>query len=215
MNKIKLALLCGLALAGANAMACYTVYDHGGRVLYRGMDAPVDMAMQLHDALAARGYPAGSRMQFDEMTTCSPLALGSWATPTGTDVPLNTMRLQGATATNILGGPPAPLLTDRATAQRSHLPHTEVAGDIVMVPPAAAERAIQPTVTVLPSSTYTAAAAPVVPDTRALGAGPANYAGTTAVPATTGKREVVITELRDPPVTIEENNGRIVVSPAD
>ena len=38
--KLKLALLAGLALAGANAMACYTVYDASNRVVFQSTDPP-------------------------------------------------------------------------------------------------------------------------------------------------------------------------------
>lgn len=212
--KPKLALVLGLALLGAKAMACYTVYDSRDRVLYNGVDAPVDMRLQLHDALAARGYPAGARMEFDETSSCRGVALGALARPTGTDVPPNTMRLQrSATRPLARAEPPAPLFTNRETAETSKLPHVQVAGDIVMVPPQAADRAITPTVTVLPAPTFVAAAgsatAPAAPDTTALGAGPANYARPAA-----GRKQVVITELRDPPVTIVNNGGSVTVSPA-
>jgi hypothetical protein len=208
--KSKYALVLGLALAGANAMACYTVYDSRDRVLYNGVDAPVDMRMQLHAALAARGYPAGSRMVFEETQGCANVALGSLARPTGSDVPPNHLVLErSARSVAARSEPPAPLLTSRATAEASHLPHVQVAGDIVMVPPQAADRAIKPTVTVLPAQSFVATSAPAVstPDTRALGAGP-------AVVAPRGRKQVVITELRDPPVTIVNNGGSVTVTPA-
>jgi methenyltetrahydromethanopterin cyclohydrolase len=95
------------------------------------------------------------------------------------------------------------LFTDRETAERAGLPHTQVAGDIVMVPAQVAERAMRPAVTVLPATAF-AGAAPTAPDTRALGAGPSRAGA---------KPNVVITELRDPPVTVIETNGRRVVAP--
>ena len=70
--KAKLVVLFGLMLAGANAMACYTVYDNSNRVVYRGLDAPVDMSLPLHEALAGR-FPAGSSMVFDQGSTCAML----------------------------------------------------------------------------------------------------------------------------------------------
>jgi len=213
--KSKLALLLGLALVGAKAMACYTVYDSRDRVLYNGIDAPVDMRLQLHDALRSRGYPAGSRMEFDLSSACPRVALGALARPTGSDVPLNhlVMERPATRATVARSEPPAPLFTNRETAETSHLPHVQVAGDIVMVPPQAADRAIKPTVTVLPAPTFVAAA-PAAPDTKALGAGPAGYSGARAAAVVPqGRRQVVITELRDPPVTIVNNGGSVTVTP--
>src|SRR3954462_564632 len=127
--KSKLAFLLGLALFGAKVMACYTVFDSHDRVLYNGVDAPVDMRMQLHEALAARGYPAGSRMEFDAAQGCRPVALGALARPTGTDVPPNTIRRERSSRTGARSEAPSPLLTDRETAEASHLPHVQVAGD--------------------------------------------------------------------------------------
>ncbi|NML46471.1 hypothetical protein HHL11_22185 [Ramlibacter sp. G-1-2-2] len=208
--KSKLALLLGLALIGAKAMACYTVYDSRDRVLYSGADAPVDMRLQLHEGLRARGYPAGARLEFDETSTCQRVTLGALARPTGSDVPPNHMAMErSATRTVARSGPPAPLFTSRETAEASRLPHVQVAGDIVMVPPQAADRAIKPTVTVLPAPTFVAAA-PAAPDTTSLGAGPATYGAA----APRGRRQVVITELRDPPVTIVNNGGSVTVTPS-
>ncbi|MDB5856811.1 MAG: hypothetical protein JWQ76_500 [Ramlibacter sp.] len=203
--KFKLALLCGLALAGANAMACYTVYDSNSRVLYQGNEAPVDMSLQLHEALAARGFPAGSRMQFDQAGSCRPVSAAEVPRPTGTDVAVNTIRLERSART-VARGAPSPLFTDRDTAIASKLPHMQVAGDIVMVPPQAADRAIRPTVTVIPATMV--ARAPSAPDTRVLGAGPASY-NMTSAPM---RRQVVITEMRDPPMTVTNANGDVTIS---
>jgi hypothetical protein len=89
----------------------------------------------------------------------------------------------------------APLLTDRATAQRQHLPHTVVAGNIVMVPAAAAARLDLPTFTVIPADTAVARA-PAAPNTAAMGAGPA-------------RPDTVITEMRDPPMTIIQRGNKV------
>lgn len=203
--KVKLALLGGLLLAGANAMACYTVYDGSNRVVYQGPEAPVDMSLPLHEALSQR-FPRGSQLVFDQTANCRPVGLAQLPRPSGTDVPPNTIRLE-RTGTQRNSSSPAPLFTDRQTAERSNLPHTPVAGDIVMVPPAAADRAMHATVTVLPATTFAAATPVVAPDTRALGAGPAR-------PYTsTGKPNVVITEMRDPPLTVIETNGTRIISP--
>lgn len=199
--KAKLALLGGLLLAGANAMACYTVYDGSNRIVYQGLESPVDMSLPLKEALAQR-FPRGAQMVFDQSATCRPVGLAELPRPTGTDVPPNTIRLERTRMQSPSSSSPAPLFTDRQTAERAGLPHTQVAGDIVMVPPDAAERAMHASVTVLPASAF-ASAAPAAPDTRALGAGPAG----------TKPKNVVITELRDPPITVIETDGRRVVTP--
>lgn len=212
--KRKLALLAGLLLAGANAMACYTVYDKGNRIVYQGADAPVDMSLPLHAALARRFAP-GTQMVFDQTSACRPIGVAQAPRPTSSDVPPNTIRIERS-ASRPSSSAPSPLFTDRETAQRNKLPHTQVAGDIVVVPPVAADRAIRPTVTVLPSTTF--AAAPTAPDTRALGAGAARM-GSAATPANTPtygagatpQRQVVITEFRDPPVTVIQRGGSITV----
>jgi hypothetical protein len=185
MNKAKLGVLFGLLLAGANAMACYTVYDNSNRVVYRGPDAPVDMSLPLHEALAGR-FPAGSSMVFDQTATCTPVSIAQVARPTGPMVPPNTIRME-RTGRQLSPSSTAPLLTDRDTALRQQLPYTVVAGDIVMVPAGAAARAQLPTFNVIPADTAVARAQ--VPNTATMGAGPAR-AGT------------VITEMRDPPMTV-------------
>lgn len=193
--KAKLGVLCGLLLAGANAMACYTVYDAAGRVTYRGMEAPVDMSLPLHQAVSER-FPAGSSLVFDQGTTCTPVGLAQVARPTGPMVPVNTIRME-RTGRQASPSSSAPLLTDRQTAQRQGLPHAVVAGDIVMVPASAAARVDLPTFTVVPADTALARAPAV--DTRMLGAGPARSQGT------------VITEMRNPPMTIVERGGQVSV----
>ncbi len=199
-------LLGGLLLAGANAMACYTVYGTDSRILYQGHDAPVDMRLQLHEALAQR-FPRGAEMVFNQGGAC--LSIGAAPGRRAGDVPPNTIQVQrGAVASR--SGPPAPLLTDRETAERNNLPHTVVAGDIVVVPPAVAEQAMRPSVTVLPSTTFAG-----TPDTSTLGAGPARSATRSrgaAANGSAGKPNVVITELRDPPVTIIEGGGGVTIN---
>ncbi|GAB3776703.1 hypothetical protein GCM10028796_54680 [Ramlibacter monticola] len=199
--KLKLALLGGLLLVGANAMACYTVYDSGNRVVYQGPLAPVDMSLPLHEALAQR-FPRGVQMVFNQSANCQPVGLGQVPRPTGADVPPNTIRMERTNAPSSSSGP-SPLFTDRLTAERAQLPHTQVAGDIVVVPPLAADRAMHAAVTVLPATTV--AAAPAAPDTRSLGAGPAR--------PSTARPKVVITEMRDPPLTVIETDGTRIITP--
>lgn len=214
--KARLALLAGLVLSGANALACYTVYDGNSRIVYQGMDPPVDMSLQLQEALARR-FPAGAEMVFDQNALCAPIGLAQAPRPAGGDVPLNTIRMEPA-ASRPSSSAPSPLFTERDIAQRSRLPHTQVAGDIVVVPPTVADRVMRPSVNVLPSTTF--AAAPGAPDTRTMGAGRSRTASSAnaAAPAVssgpTPTRQVVITEFRDPPMTvIERGGGAITINP--
>lgn len=207
--KLRIALLGTLLLAAGQAMACYTVYDASNRVLYQGRESPVDMTMQLHEALAQR-FPRGAQMVFDQNSSCTPIGVAQATRPTSSDVPPNTIQFQRGTRGAPSSSAPAPLLTDRETAAREHLPYTQVAGDVVVVPPVVAERAMHGGVTVLPSSTFVAGS---TPDTSVLGAGPAPRAAARPVAnRAPGKPKVVITELRDPPVTIIEGGGGVTVS---
>ena len=193
--KLKIGLLGGLLLlAGANAMACYTVYDSNSRVVYRGLEAPVDMSLPLREALTTR-FQRGASMVFDQTAECSAVGIAQVARPTGGIVPVNTIRMEGS-GRQASPSSAAPLFTDLQTAERARLPHTLVAGDIVMVPAAAAARVNMPTFTVIPSD-VAVARAPSSPNTAVLGAGPH--------PST------VITEMRNPPMTIIEQGGNVQV----
>ena len=189
--KLKLALLAGLALAGANAMACYTVYDGSNRVVFQSTEAPVDMSQPLHAALARRFSP-GASMVFNQGASCTPVTLAQVARPTTGVVPLNTIRMEG-TGKQMSPSSGAPLLTDRATAQREGLPHTVVGSNIVLVQGAAAARATanMGTMNVIPTDTAMARA-PVGPDTRMMGAAPS-------------RSQTVITEMRNGNVVVERN----------
>ena len=149
MKPRQLLLASLLGLAASQALACYTVYDRSGRVVYSDDAPPVDMTRPIHETLAAQ-FPGG-QMVFDAGADCQAI------TPLA---PVNTAR------------PGTPLLTDRRTAQAMHVPYTVLQGSIVMVQPR--DVRIGPGVTVVPK--------------EALTLPPAN--GT------------VITELRNPPVTI-------------
>ena len=206
--KLKSALLCSLVLAGTNAMACYTVFDASNRVVYQGVETPVDLSVPLHQTLGKR-FP-GAHMVFDQSAACTPVPLARVARPvTVGDVPAGTIRMEGGRRASPGGS--SPLLTDKDTAVRQHLPHTVVAGNVVMVPASvAASRASIPSVTVIPAETAVASARPVpmdtrtmagVPDTRAMGAGPAG-----AVQAPT-----VITEMRDGSTLVQRGGSVSVV----
>ncbi len=190
--KLKIGLLGGLLLlAGANAMACYTVYDGNSRVVYRGLEAPVDMSLPLHEALASR-FRSGVSMVFEQTTQCTAVGIAQVPRPTGTMVPVNTIRMEGSgRQASPSPSSAAPLFTDLRTAERERLPHTVVAGDIAMVPASVAGRMDLPNFTVIPAEVAVARAA--TPNTTVLGAG--------AHPST------VITEMHNPPVTVIEQGG--------
>jgi hypothetical protein len=170
MTKSRIALLCSLAFASANAFACYTVYDRSGRVVYQNESAPVDMSRQLHETVPAR-FPGG-HMVFDAAADCPAVIAGA--------------RFDSRHSLS------SPLLTDRRAAQSMRVPYTDVGNGIAMVQPRDATLAAG--VTVIPS-TVTAG----VPATAVMGAGPNR------------RSRPVITELRDPPLIIEESNGRLTV----
>src|SRR5690349_12794615 len=123
--KLKIALLAGLALAGANAMACYTVYDAQNRVVFQSVEAPVDMSLPLHTALE-RKFSRGASMVFNQGATCTPVSLAQVSRPAVGVIPANTIRMERS-GRQMSPSSSAPLLTDRETAQRQGLPHTVVA----------------------------------------------------------------------------------------
>jgi hypothetical protein len=90
----------------------------------------------------------------------------------------------------------SPLLTDERTAVATGMPHTTLAGGIALVQPRNATLA--PGLTVLPSTSFAAANMPG--NTAVMGAGP--------------RPGPVITELRDPPVVIEQSGGKVIVREA-
>ena len=191
--KAKLGVLCGLLLAGANAMACYTVYDGNSRVVYRGVEAPVDMSLPLHQALETR-FPVGSSLVFDQAAMCTPVSIAQIARPTGPNAPPNTIRMERTGKQISPSSSSSPLLTDRQTALRQKLPFTTVAGDVVMVPAQAAAHADMSTFTIVPSEVVAVRSV----NTATMGAGPATS-------------ETVITEMRDPPVTIIQRGNAVSV----
>ncbi len=88
----------------------------------------------------------------------------------------------------------APLLTNRRTAEAMNLPHRVMQGDIALVSPRAA--VLTPGVTVVPAQAVAQGRSP----TSVMGAG--------------SGRGAVITEMRDPPVTIEQSRGRVILRDA-
>lgn len=198
--KLKLALFCSLGLlAAANASACYTVYDNANRVLYQGFDAPVDMSRPLHEAMRGR-YPAGAQLVFDQSNQCARTTVAQVSRSSVPHAAPGTIRIERTGRAQPVSTS-APLLTDRRTAQSLGLPHTVVAGEVVVVPAQAAARVSFSPLTVVPSTTV--AAAPTAPNTAAMGAGPARPLA---------KPDTVITEMRDPPMTIVQQGSHLMVT---
>lgn len=181
MKPSKPLLMSFLAVAASlPAHACYTVYDAASRVVYRSTQAPVDMSRPLHDTLPQR-FPGG-HMVFDTASSCEAI------------VPEGPRRVAAAG--------PAPLLTDRGSAEAAGVNYAALSRDIVMVQPRDAA-------VVLAGGSPINVIAPVVlprmlaqsltpPDTSRMGGPPA--------------RGTVITELRDPPVTIIESRGGVTAN---
>ncbi|QJW84132.1 hypothetical protein HK414_10275 [Ramlibacter terrae] len=166
------------------------------------------MSRPLHQTLGAR-YP-GAHMVFDQSATCTPVALAQVARPVSVgDVPAGTIRMEGGR--RAAPGGSSPLLTDKDTAARQNLPHTVVAGNVVMVPASiAASRASIPSMTVIPSEVAVASARPApmdtrtmagTPDTRSMGAGPSGAV----------RPPTVITEMRDGSTVVQRGGSVAVV----
>ena len=205
--KFKLALIGFLALAAGQAMACYTVYDANNRVLYQSAQPPVDMSRPLHETLQRR-YP-GSSLVFEQGAACTSLGVaqarpGSNNSSSAGTVP-NTAAMGAGPARvapavrtptapqRLMVRDASPLLTDQATAKAMHLPYTSLGGQIVMVPGEAAGGAVRPSVTVVPSGL------------------PARGAATSAATVAAPRAETMITELRDPPMTIVQRGAETTV----
>ena len=89
----------------------------------------------------------------------------------------------------------SPMLTNQKSALEMHVPHRQLAGGIALVAPGQA--VMTAGVTVVPATPVTAVAA--APDTRVLGAAPAP------------KDRPVITEYRDPPVTVIRRGSNVTI----
>lgn len=87
----------------------------------------------------------------------------------------------------------SPLLTHERIAVAMRMPHRTLAGGIALVQPR--DAALAPGLTVIAATRMAAA-----PNTAAMGAGP--------------RPGAVITELRDPPITIEQYGGRVTARDA-
>lgn len=110
--KLKLALLFAFGLASVNAMACYTVYDRAGHIVYNAQTPPIDMSRPIHESLPAV-YP-GATMVFDLSNDCP----------------------REQPARMVADPPPAkpsPLLTDRKTAAQMDVPHTILPSGVALI----------------------------------------------------------------------------------
>jgi len=87
--KLNPLLLCFLGLASAPALACYTVYDKAGLIVYQGERAPVDLSEPLHVALQ-KAYPGG-HLVFDQGASCSPVSIGQLWRSRAPHAPPNTI----------------------------------------------------------------------------------------------------------------------------
>jgi hypothetical protein len=103
-------LACLLGLAVPQVLACYTVYDRHGRVVYNEETPPVDMSRRLHETLPAR-FPGG-HMVFDTQVGCDAI------------MPMSP---------SVAGRGGTPLLTDRTTAEAMNVPYMALAGGIALV----------------------------------------------------------------------------------
>jgi len=121
-----------LGVAAGQALACYTVYDRSGRVVYNQATPPVDMSRPIHETLPAR-FP-DAHMVFDTQVDCDSV------------MPLSPV---------VASRSGTPLLTDRRTAQAMNVPYTALAGGIALVQPRDARTS--PGVTVIPAEGLAAA----------------------------------------------------------
>jgi hypothetical protein len=121
-----------LGLAAGQALACYTVYDRSGRVVYNGEAPPVDMSRPLHETLAARFGDA--HMVFDTQAACDSIE------------PMSTAFTSRAGT---------PLLTDQRSARAMNVPYALLAGGIALV--GAGDARTGPGVTVIPAQTFAGA----------------------------------------------------------
>jgi hypothetical protein len=199
--KWKIAALSVLGFAAFNASACYTVYDKTNRVVYQSLQAPAGMS-----TLPGRTHP-GAQLDFDQSPLCASVIMAEVARPAVPEAPLNTIRWEGNGRLQPVGSTrtaqpgTGPLLTDRRTASALNLPHTVLQGNIVVVPAQAAAQVRLPTVTVVPAAVPTARISSVS-STAVMGAGPAPL----------GRSETVITEMRDPPITIVQRGANVAIT---
>ena len=152
-----------------------------------------------HEPAAARsaGHALPGRRQHGvrPAPACTPSSIAQVARPTGGMVPVNTIRME-RTGRRLSPSSAAPLLTDLQTAERARLPHT-AGGGRHRDGPGASRGAHQPADLHRDPAGRAVARAPAARTPRALG----------------GRRapQTVITEMRNPPMTIIEQGGNVRV----
>lgn len=150
MRVARFAFLIPLAFASHVALACYTVYDPSGRVVYQSEQPPVDMSRPLHETIPAR-FPGG-QLVFDGASECT--VINSVAVGRGGTVMAST----------------SPLLTDESTARAMRVRHASLGRGIALVAPG--DVRMGPGVMVVPSPTTLAQQRTEPSDTRYLGGPP-------------------------------------------
>jgi hypothetical protein len=166
MHAKKALMAAVAALAAGPALACFTVYDRNNNVLYNAQVAPVDMSRPLNETLPKK-FPGG-HLVFSNSADC-PVVQASG-------------QFQVASTPGR-----SPLLTDVATARSLGLPHRVLGNGVAVVPNRPDN--MRPGVVLAESGLPPAAG----PDTRAMGAGPAQRGQQRTGP--------VITEMHNPPLT--------------
>jgi hypothetical protein len=211
--KFKPLVLVAASLFAANAMACYTVYDRSGRIVYHAEDPPVDMSQQLHSALQRR-FP-GSHMVFDQGAICEPVSLGSVARATGPAAPPNSAVMGNKVAV----ATPVTVYEQPAVASFSPA-DTRVMGAGPAVPRAPVARQTS----IVPTRVPAQGASPLLTDKRTADSLRLPYTPLTGnivvvpphavsrVSTAAPRSQTVITELHNPPLTIVQSGGETMIN---
>ena len=144
------------------------------------------------EALATR-FQRGASMVFEQTAECTPVSIAQVPRPAGTMVPVNTIRMEGS-GRRVSPSSSGPLFTDLQTAERQRLPHGRGRRHHAMVPASVAGRMDLPSTAVIPSDV-------AVAHDRAEHRGARRRCSSSTV----------ITEMRNPPVTIIEQDGTVRV----
>ncbi|WP_332815683.1 hypothetical protein [Ramlibacter sp.] len=182
MKVLSALFAAGTLLAAAPALACYTVHDAQGRIVYQAQEPPVDMSRPLHETVDR--IAPGGHLVFGDSLDCQ------------VQSPSRTF-LQATSS----GSPP--LLTHERTARAMGLPYTRVAEGIALVPDRPDD--MRPGVVLAGSGL-----AGAVPDTRAMGAGPAGL--TAGAPGTVMRRvprsSAAVPGIDRPPAIVPRTDPR-------
>ncbi|HYD76928.1 hypothetical protein [Ramlibacter sp.] len=100
------------AFAAVPALACYTVYDARGSIVYQAQQAPVDMSRPLHETMP-RAFPGG-HLVFGDSLDCQ-------------------QQSPSQTFLRAVSDGSPPLLTDERSARALGQPYTVVGQDIALV----------------------------------------------------------------------------------